>query len=385
MQLCEGLVRGRLSRREFVTRALVLGAGLSAIGTVLMACKRNKDDPPQTTSGTTPAGSQPDQKKPTEPAPLEKELRIYNWSDYIAEDTIPNFQKEFGVEVIYDTYESNEELLAKLQAGASGYDLVVPSSYVVPAMQALGLLEKLDKTLLPLLGNIAPILTNLPFDPDREYTVPWQWGITGIAYRKDKVDAPVDSWGIFHNQKYAGKMTQEDDMRDVIGAWLRYRGKSSNSTDPADLEQVKKDALLAKKYLRSYVSAPVKGQLISGDVWIAQLWNGDTAQARAEQPAIEFTIPKEGGILLVDGLVIPKGAPHKRAAHAFMNYILRPEVGAAISDFTGYGSPNSKALPLMKNPVPFPSEDERKLLEFQEDLGEHTELWDRIWTEIKAA
>lgn len=391
--LCRAFSRGVIGRREFLERAITLGIGLSTIGALLTACSRDKGatgDEAVTKGGadsgkkaSKPAqdGDQPSSGTPPE---LEKELRIYNWSDYIAEDTIPNFEREFGVKVIYDNYESNEEVLAKLQAGASGYDLVCPSGYSVPAMRALDLIGPLDRSLLPNLGNISDIFGDLPFDPGSAYTVPWQWGITGIAYRKDKVKAPVDSWSIFHNADYAGKMTQTDEMRDAIGAWLKFRGKSANSSNPDELEQAKKDALEAKKHLRSYVSGPVKGQLITGDVWIAQLWNGDTAQARAEQSEIEFVIPKEGGILWVDTMVVPRKAPHKRAAHAFLNYILRPEVGAAISDFTGYGSPNTKALARMKNPVPFPSESQRALLEFQQDLGEHSQLWDRIWTEIKA-
>jgi spermidine/putrescine-binding protein len=385
--LCRELTQGRIGRRDFVKQALALGAGVSTIGAALLACGRDGDKTSIEVKSARDeqVAATPKSDPITDPlGTIEKELRIYNWSDYIAEDTIPNFEKEFGVKVIYDTYESNEEMLAKLQAGASGYDLVCPSGYSVPVLRALGLVDKLYKQYLPNLTFIAPVFLELPYDPGNDHTVPWQWGLTGIAYRKDKVKAPPDSWGVFHDAQYKGKMTQADDMRDVIGAWLTFRGKSANSTDPAELEQAKKDALQAKKLLRSYVSAPVKGQLITGDVWIAQLWNGDTAQAKIEQPEIEFAMPKEGGAMWLDTMAIPKKAPHKRAAHEFLNYVLRPEVGAAISTHTGYGTPNRAALLRMEHPVPYPTADERRRLEFQLDLGEHAALWDRVWTEIKA-
>jgi spermidine/putrescine transport system substrate-binding protein len=190
---------------------------------------------------------------------------------------------------------------------------------------------------------------------------------------------------VLQSQRYAGKMTQLDDGRDVIGSWLRYRGHSLNSRDQAELAAAKDDAISAKRNLRAYLSAPVKGQLISGDVWIAQLWNGDATQARVEQPAIQYAIPREGSTIWADSVVMPRSAPHPRAAHEFMNYILRPEVGAAISDFTGYGTPNEKALARMEHPVPYPTPDQLRRLEYQIDLGRETAEWDQLWTEIKSA
>lgn len=380
--LVDGLASGKIDRRSFVRAALALGLSVPTIGAVLEACggdEKPKEAPKKEGDVKTPP-------KPVEAelGPIEKELRIYNWSDYIAPDTIANFEKEFGVKVIYDNYESNEELIAKLQAGASGYDLVCPSGYAITVLLALGLLEKLSAKNLPNATNIAPIFRKTAFDPTDEYTVPWQWGITGIAFRKDKVKAPPDSWGVFLDAQYKGKMTQMDDMRDVIGAWLRFRGKSLNSSDPADLAAAKADAIAAKANLQSYISAPVKSQLISGDVWIAQLWDGDTMQAKAENAEISWVLPKEGASIWCDSMCIPKGAPHKRAAHEFLNYVLRPEVGAAISDTTGYGTPNAQAAAKMKSPVPYPSDEQMKILEYQKDLGASSQAWDQLWTEIKA-
>jgi spermidine/putrescine transport system substrate-binding protein len=195
----------------------------------------------------------------------------------------------------------------------------------------------------------------------------------------------VDSWAVFHDKHFGKKMTMMDDGREVIGAMLRYRGHSLNSTNPAELSQAKADAIAAKRQLKAYISAPVKAQLISGDVWISQLWNGDTAQAKAEQPNLAYVNPKEGCTIWGDSMCVPKSAPNKRAAHEWMNYILRPEVGAALSEATGYGTPNAVAAKVMKNPVPYPTESELKRLEYQVDLGKDTATWDQIWTEIKSA
>lgn len=376
-RLVEQLERGGVSRREFVVRALALGVSMSSVGLLLNACK-GKD----ASAGGDRAAAD---SAVADLGPMEKELHLYNWSDYIAEDTVPNFEKEFGVKVTYDTYESNEEMVAKLQAGASGYDIVVPSGYIIPVLVATDLIVPLNWKYITNAGNISPIFRKLPSDPDDKYTVAWQWGTTGIAYRTDKLKVPVDSWDVFHDKKYAKKLTMMDDGREVIGAELRHRGHSLNSTNPAELAQAKADCIDAKKNLKAYISAPVKAQLISGDVWISQLWNGDTTQAKAEQPNLAYVIPKEGCTIWGDSMVIPKSAPNKRAAHEWINYILRPEVGAALSEATGYGTPNAAAAKVMKDPVPYPTPDELKRLEYQVDLGKDTATWDQIWTEIKSA
>jgi spermidine/putrescine transport system substrate-binding protein len=376
-RLVEQLQRGGIPRREFVVRALALGLSFSSVGMLLQACQRK--DKSAAGADSTNAGAVADL------GPMEKELHIYNWSDYIAEDTVPNFEKEFGVKVSYDTYESNEEMVAKLQAGASGYDIVVPSGYIIPVMEATDLIMPINKKYVTNFNNISPIFQNLPTDPGNKHTVPWQWGTTGIAYRHDKVKTPVDSWAVFHDKQFGKKLTMMDDGREVIGAFLRYRGHSLNSTNPAELSRAKADSIAAKKQLKAYISAPVKAQLISGDVWISQLWNGDTTQAKAEQPNLTYVIPKEGCTIWGDSMCVPKSAPNKRAAHEWINYILRPEVGAALSEATGYGTPNAAAAKVMKTPVPYPTEDELKRLEYQVDLGKDTATWDQIWTEIKSA
>lgn len=383
---------GALGRREFVTRLLAAGASVTSVATLLEACgtttEQHKEPAPAPAAEpvTTAEAPKPAAEDPGGPdlGEMTKELHIANWSDYISEDVIPAFEKETGIKVTYDTYESNEELMSKLQVGAGGYDIVVPTGYIVTVLAEQNLLSPLSKRYLTNWGNVAPLFLDPEFDKGNKYAVPWQWGTTGIAYRSDKVNPAPDSWGIFLDPKYKGKMTQMDDLRDVLGSWLKFRGKSLNSTEKADLDQAKADALQSKPLLKAYVSAPVKGQLVAGDVWIAQLWNGDTAQAKVENDKIAYVLPKEGAGIWTDSLVIPASAPNKRAAHEFMNFILRPEIGASISNFTGYGSPNQAATAKIEHPVPLPTDEERKRLEYQKDLGKQTEVWDQIWTEIKS-
>ncbi len=223
--LLRALATGAMGRREFARRALALGASGISVATWLSACRPVGD-------GLAPAArAARDAADALEPlGPIERRLAIYNWSDYVAPDTISNFEKEFGVRVTYDVYESNEELLAKLLAGAVGYDLVFPSSYALSVLVATGLAGPIHRAYLTNWGNVAPLFLNPDFDPGNAHSVPWQWGITGLAYRSDKVETP-DSWGVLQSARYAGKMTQLDDGRDVIGSWLRYRGHSLNSRD----------------------------------------------------------------------------------------------------------------------------------------------------------
>ncbi|HYO46484.1 MAG TPA: spermidine/putrescine ABC transporter substrate-binding protein [Gemmatimonadota bacterium] len=367
------LESGDLERREFLRRALAAGLGATTAGLLVQACGGGADDAPASGSGDGTAV----------PDAIEDRLAIYNWSDYVAEDTVSGFEEEYGVEVTYDTYESNEEMLAKLQAGAAGYDVVFPTGYIIEAMIAIGLLAPIRRDLLTNWGNLSPIFVDPPFDPGNFHSVPYLWGVTGVAWRTDRVETAPDSWAIFQDARWDGKMTLLDDSRDVIAAFLKLNGFSLNSTVPDELEAAKRDAIEAGRHIRAFVSAPVKGQLISGDVWIAQLWDGDTRQAAAEDPAIAFALPREGSPIYADAMVIPKSAPHKRAAHAFLDYVLRPEVAAAISDATGYGTANAAARP--RNPKPYPTTEELARLEFARDLGDGTRLWDRIWTEIKSA
>ncbi len=365
---------GRVSRRVFVLRGLAVGLSVSSVGRLLNAGASKEGI--ATAEGETATDA-------ADLGPIEKELHLYNWSDYIDWDTVASFEKEFGIRVIYDTYESNEEMVGGLQADSGGYDVIVPSGHLIPGLAAAGTIMPINRKYLSNEGNISPLFRKLPCDPDDMYSVPWQWGTTGIAYRTDRIKIPVNSWDVFHDRKYAGKLTMLDDGREVIGAELRRCGRGLGSSEPATLARA--GGIDAKKNLKAYVSAPVKAQLVSGDVLISQLWSGDTAQAQAEQPSLAYVIPREGCTLWCDSMAILKSAPNKRAAHEWINYILRAEVGAAVSEATGYGTPNAAAAAVMRAPTPFPTEDELQRLEYPVDLDKDSSAWDEIWREIRIA
>jgi spermidine/putrescine-binding protein len=355
-------------------RTLALGLGGQTGLTLALAACRSRDR-----SNGDPAGK----AAPPALGPIERELHIYNWADYMPEETVPNFEREFGVKVSYDTYETNEEMVINLRAGVKGYDLVVPTGWQVQILADGGLLQPLSRAHLPHWDRLSPLFLRPPANPASAYAVPYVWGITGIAYRRDKLSEPPGSWGVFLDRHYTGRMTMLNERREVIGAMLRYRGRSLNSTDPVELGRAQADALAAKRNLRAYLSVEVRPYLLSGEVWVAQLYNGATRRLSALDPAIAFTVPREGCAIWCDFMCVPKGAPNPRAAHEFINYLLRPEVGARLAEVTGYGTPNTAASRLVQSPVPYPTPEEFRRLEYQVDLGRGNALWDRVWAEIK--
>jgi spermidine/putrescine transport system substrate-binding protein len=355
--------RALTSRREFLA--------LSA-GALLTSCITRRFSPP------------PDEQPRSAAGPLERELHIYNWSDYVGPHTISDFEREFGVAVSYDTYENNEEMIAKLVAGGGGYDIIGPSSYLVPVLAEGGLLQPLDHQVLTGWGNLNPYFVDQGSGSGGKYALPYQWGYTGIASRPDLIGAAPTSWGVFQDGALRDRMTMLDDGREVLGAMLRWRGHSLNSVDRAELARAREDAIAARANLRAYVSAPVKGQLISGDVAVAQMWSSDARTAQRDEPRIAFEVPAEGSTVYTDCLAIPREAPNRRAAHAFLNYLLRPRVIADVTMATGGGCPNLAALPLIDRPMLPPDAALGARLEFQRDLGPATDLWDRFWTEVKA-
>ncbi len=347
----------------------------------LTGCSKPQETPQQQATSQ-PAGEQP---KPE----LSKELNIYNWSNYIAPNTIPDFEKEFGVKVHYDNYASNEELLAKLQAGGAGYDIIVPTGYMVKIMSSLGLLAELDMTHIPNFQNIVPEYKNTPFDPGNKYSVPYQVGLGGLGINTAKVKEPIDSWATLWDAKYKGRISILDDSRSGFIPALKLMGYSINSTSAEQLQQAKEMLIKQKALVKAYTSDTYMDMLKSGDVWIAYGYSGDVYQVIAEAPHIKFVIPKEGVEIGVDNLCIPKNAPHQYTAEVFINYILRAGVGAAITNATHYGSPNAASrdsiLPeILNDPGIFPPKEVLDRCEFINDVGEATQHYDRLWSELKS-
>lgn len=317
-------------------------------------------------------------------------LSFYNWSYYIADTTIPDFETEFGVRVIYDNFSSNDEVYAKLKTGAGGYDVTMPSDYMVEIMMKQGMLEELDFANIPNIENIDPRFRNLPFDPEGRYSIPYQWGTTGIGVNTRYVKETIDSWNALWDPKYKGRISVIDNMRSGLVPALRLLGHSVNETDPAKLEAARDLMLTQKEFTRTYSSDTYIDLLKSGDVWLAMGWSGDIYQVMKENPDVIFIIPKEGSYVWVDNLVIPKGSQNKALAESFLNYLLRPQVGADISNFTGYSTPNRASYPLvldsLKNDLSlYPPQEVLDRLEFLKDVGsDATAVYSRIWNEIKS-
>jgi putrescine transport system substrate-binding protein len=317
----------------------------------------------------------------------EKRLHVYNWSDYIAPDTIANFTKETGIEVTYDVYDGNEVLEAKLLAGHSGYDIVVPSASPYMARQiAAGAYRALDKTKLPNLKNLDPQILALAAtaDPGNAHGVPYLWSVTGIGANAALLDralgeaAPRDSLALLFDPAYAQKLAScgialLDTPQEVVPAALTYLGLDPKSHETADLDAAIALIDRVRPYVRKFHSSQYINDLATGDICIALGYSGDVIQARnrareAESPVeIAFRVPREGAQMSIDMFGIPADAPHPDNAHAFIDYILRPEVIAAISDAVSYPNPNVAATPLVEreirdDPGIYPPEAVRRLL-----------------------
>jgi spermidine/putrescine transport system substrate-binding protein/spermidine/putrescine transport system permease protein len=320
-------------------------------------------------------------------APPGRELNLYIWSGYIPPDTLRAFERRLGVRVNLDLYDSNEALLAKVQAGNAGYDVICPSNYVVQILMKQRLLRPLDHSALPHLQNLDPRFVDRPYDRGNQYSVPYLWGTAGIGYRKSKVGR-VDAWGAMWEPRYRGRILMLDDPREALGAALKWEGQSFNTTDLTRLRRARELLLLQKPLVRAYNSSSFEDVLLSGDVWLAHGWNGQFAKAMEQDPDIEYVVPKEGSSLFIDSLVVPADAPHPELAHAFVDYTLEAAVAAEICRAMGYSSPNRAAIALLPpelraNPAVFPPPDVLARAELIEDIGEATLVYDRMWTEIK--
>ncbi|MGK0410784.1 MAG: putrescine transport system substrate-binding protein [Shewanella psychromarinicola] len=300
----------------------------------------------------------------------EEVVKMYNWSDYIAEDTLANFEKETGIRVIYDVFDSNEVLEAKLLSGHSGYDIVVPSNHFLAKQVKAGAFQKLDRAKLTNYANLKPDLMKQlqKADPDNEHAIPYLWGTNGIGYNIDKVkavlgeDAPFDSLELIFNPKYAEKIascgfSMLDSADDMLPQALIYLGLDPNSKNPADYQKAAEVLEKVRPYITYFHSSRYISDLANGDICVAFGFSGDVFQAaaRADEAGngnkIGYSIPKEGANLWFDMLAIPKDATNVDNAHKLINYLLRPEVIAPISNYVAYANPNVPAQALVDEAI----------------------------------
>jgi len=343
---------------KFLERSAVAALALSALA--LAACSSKKEEAPAAAApaATTAAG-------PPVVMDAEKELNIYNWSDYIDPTIVPDFEKEYGIKVRYDVYDSNEILETKLLAGKTGYDIVVPSASFLQRQITAGVFQKLDKSLLPNLKNVDADIYKLleTHDPGNQYAVNYFWGTSGIGYNVDKIkaampDAPVDSFRMFYDPAVVKHFKDcgvsiLDAPDEIYGTVLVYLGKDPNTESPENLKLVEQTLMKIRPYIRLIDSSKYIEDLANGEICLALGWNGDVGQAakRAEEAkkgnTIKYNIPKEGAIMFFDMLAIPADAAHPKNAHLFINFLLRPEVAAKNSSFVHYATSVAAAYPLV--------------------------------------
>jgi len=297
-------------------------------------------------------------------------LHVYNWSDYIAEDTVAKFEEATGIKVVYDVYDSNEVLEAKLLAGNSGYDIVVPTSSYLQRQIAAGVYMPLDKSKLPNLANMDPALMEKAqaYDPGNEHSVIYMWGTIGIGYNQAKVeerlgaDAPVNSWSLVFDPQYASKLadcgiTFLDSSTDMLQVALVYLGLDPTSTDSADLEKAADMLMQVRPYVRYFNSSQYISDLANGEVCVSVGFSGDIyiAAARAEEVGngieIAYSLPKEGAQLWFDMMAIPADAPNPEAAHAWINFIMDPQITADITNYVSYANANAASMPMVDDAI----------------------------------
>jgi spermidine/putrescine transport system substrate-binding protein len=330
-------------------------------------------------------------------ASVAEELRIFTWSEYMDEEKMPaDFEKQFGIKVRLDIYENNEEMVAKLQAGGVGqYDIIVPSDYIMPVLINQKLIQPLDHAKIPNLGNLKPLFRETTYDPGNKYSVAYQWGTVGLMYRRDKVkDAAAQSWSVlFDPAQQPGSFWLIDSVREMMGIALVYQGHDFNSTNPMELKAAADLLVATKKTDKCMGFKPGvggKNDVVAGTAVAAIVYNGDAIQSVTENPdVLAFVIPKEGSEIWFDSMCIPAKAPNVDAAHKWINWILEPEVGAELSNYNQYATPNAAAEPFvtpedLKNPGIYPTPDIMEKLYFTKDLGKENRIMDEAWTRAKS-
>ncbi len=318
-------------------------------------------------------------------------LSIYNYATYIAPEVIAQFEKENNVKIQYDTFESSDALYAKIKQGNPGYDLIFPADYMVKIMVAENIIEPLDLPKIPNQKNLDSRFINQTFDPGNKYSLPYQWGTMGIGYNLKATKGDINSLAAMFDSKYTGKIAWQDDARYTLAGVLIYLGFDPNTTNPEEINKARDLLIKNKNIIAAFVPDTGQNLLDQGEVNLTIEWSGDIFQVMKENPNLRYAIPKEGTIIFSDNMAIPKGAPHKELAEKFINFILQPEIGAKVSNFTHYGSPNKAAIDKglidakdLNNPQIYPSAEVFAKMKFLEDVGKATALYDRAWTEVKA-
>ncbi len=325
------------------------------------------------------------------------EIKLLTWSDYIDPEIPKQFEQKTGIAVKIDVYEETEAMMAKLQAagGDSQYDVVVVTDHAIPVLAKLGLIRKLDLLKIPNAKNVDKQFVSPPYDPKGEYSLPYQWGTVGIIYRKNLAGFEP-SWKMIFDPDHVapGRVLMLDSMRDTIGAALKLNGSDVNTRKPDDLKKTMQTLLTGKQTPRfmGFDGSPSAAKKVaSGEADLAIVYNGDALNAMREDKnhACDYVVPDEGSIIWVDTMVVTSHAPNAGGAHQFIDYILDANVGAQLSNYINYATPNAAAMPRINeesrsNPRIYPPADQMKRLSYLEDVGDATSVYDEVWTAAKS-
>ncbi|HXG25273.1 MAG TPA: spermidine/putrescine ABC transporter substrate-binding protein [Candidatus Binatia bacterium] len=384
------------SRREFLARVAAFGAA-TALTQLLIACNAPAatPSPAPATPAPTPAGTTAAEATPAatpEPTPVpepEGELYVYNWADYIGEETVAKFEEKYGIKVTYDNFADEATQIGKIQSDGKGggYDVTYPASTWMPEFIETGVVRKLDHSLIPNLGNLAAAWQNPGYDPGNQYSVPNMWWTTGYAWNGEKIDADLKDWAELWKPEHDNQIFMLDDIRECFAAAAFVLGLSPNTTDLGELDQILAKLEEQKPLVRDYTTDHIAG-MIGEDVAIAHCWSGDWVQMTYEMNDVRYVIPSEGAIKGNDVMVILSGAPHPIAAHLWIDFNLDAQISAENTNYIGYMGPNEAAWPMIEdyiiddprlNPPP---EELAMLVELQYlepvDLAEYTSRWNQL-------
>jgi len=321
----------------------------------------------------------------------DDELYFYNWSEYIPNEVLTEFTKETGIKVFYSTYESNESMYAKLKTQASGYDLVVPSTYFVSKMRSEDMLQEIDKTALKNFAGLDENYLDKSFDPDNKYSIPYIWGATGIGYNADMIDeSSVKSWGDLWDAKWEGQLMMMDDSREVFHIALSKLGYSPNTTNPAEIKEAYEELKKLMPNVLVFNSDFPANPFLAGEVSLGMLWNGSAYMARQEGADINIIWPEKGTVFWMDSIAIPKGAKNVEAAHKMIDFLLRPENAAKLALEIGYPTPVKAAYPLLPKAFTndtniYPPQEVMDSGNWQDSVGEAGVLYEEYFQKLKVS
>lgn len=316
-------------------------------------------------------------------------INVYNWGDYIDKDVVKDFEKEYGIKVNYDMFETNEDMYIKVKQGGSNYDVLFPSDYMIERMIREGLLLKLDKSNIANLDKIDKKFMDLDFDPNNDYSVPYMWGTVGILYNKTMVDEEVNSWDILWDKKYSGDIIMLNSQRDAIGITLKRLNYSMNTRNIEELQKAKKELIKQKPLVSAYMGDNIKDAMVSGEGALAIVWSGDAVAMIRDNPDLAYVIPKEGTNLWFDNMVIPSTAENKDGAEKFIDFMTRPDIAARNTEYIGYSTPIPEAIELLpddikNSKVAYPPAEDIENVEIFKDPTDIISEYDDIWTTLQS-